>query len=134
MPRQLRLEIPDTLYHITMRGNAQQDIVTSDSERALFIDMLGETVYRSGWTCHSYCLMNNHYHLVIQIEEQNLSEGMQWLNGRFASTVNSRKRRCGHLFESRFHSKVIDTDEYYYMVACYIVLNPVRAFVVNHPC
>jgi REP element-mobilizing transposase RayT len=90
-------------------------------------------ISRHDWKCHSYCLMKNHYHLVIEIRNENLSHGMQRLNSEYARKFNRRHARKGHLFEARFFSRVIDNEMYFFAVNSYIVLNPVRAGFVSHP-
>lgn len=81
MARSIRIEYPDAIYHVTSRGNAQVDIYLDDSDRTLFLETLALVVHRFGWVCHAYCLMNNHYHLMIQTPQANLSQGMHQLNG-----------------------------------------------------
>jgi len=81
MARPLRIEFPGAVYHVTSRGNARADIFEDDNDRGLFLKILGQVVTRFNWLCHSYCLMGNHYHLLIETPEGNLSAGMRQLNG-----------------------------------------------------
>lgn len=96
MTRPLRLEFPDAIYHVTSRGNAQNAVFLDDEDRKLFF-YLGEVVVRFGWLCHAYCLMDNHYHLLIETPEGNLSLGMRQLNGVYTQRFNRRHGRVGHL-------------------------------------
>jgi putative transposase len=133
MPRQLRYQSPGTTCHITVRGNAKQDIYTNDAERLMFLECLAGAMQEFDWTCHAFCLMSNHYHLVLQTREANLAIGMQHLNGQYAQMFNYRHGRTGHLLQGRFHSKVVDNEAYFFAVSAYIVLNPVRHGLVDHP-
>lgn len=94
---------------------------------------LETSVTRFGWVCHAYCLMNNHYHLLLETPRGYLSEGMKFLNGVYTQGFNSRHKRPGHVFQGRFHSVIVDKDEYLLEVSRYIVLNPVRAGLVQDP-
>lgn len=91
----LRLEFPGALYHVTARGNARQAIVLDDRNRALFLVCLGDVVLRFGWICHAYCLMDHHYHLLIETPEGHVSRGMRQLNGVFTQRINRRHGRVG---------------------------------------
>lgn len=133
MARQLRLDFADATHHVTARGNERQPIFRSDRDRLLFLRLLGETVKRFGWSVTAWVLMTNHFHLVVETPEPNLSRGMQWLMGAYAMAFNRRHRRCGHLFQGRFHSFLIDSDAYLTEVLRYVVLNPVRAGMVDGP-
>lgn len=133
MARPLRLEHEDALWHVTSRGNEKKDIFRDDLDRERFVLMLSQSVIRFGWRLLSWVLMSNHYHLVIQTPQPNLSRGMHWLNGRYAQSFNRRHDRCGHLFQGRFHGTLIDKESYFLSVARYVVLNPVRAGLVTHP-
>lgn len=133
MARPLRLEHEYALWHVTSRGNEKKDIFRDDVDRERFLRMLGETVTRFGWRLLAWVLMSNHFHLVIQTPEQNLSRGMHWLNGRYAQYFNRRHDRSGHLFQGRFHGALIEKESYFLSVARYVVLNPVRAGMVRHP-
>jgi len=105
MARPLRIEFPSAVYHVTSRGNARHDIVTDEQDRRTFLTLLAHVIERFGWLCHAYCLMGNHYHLVIETPQANLSRGMRQLNGRYTQTFNRRHRRVGHLFQGRFTTK-----------------------------
>lgn len=133
MARPLRQEFPGAFWHVTSRGNERQNIVRSDEDRQHFIQMLGEAAIRYGWIVHSYTLMSNHYHAIIETPIPTLSRGMQWLNGGYAQWFNRRHRRVGHLFQGRFHGVIIDEDRYLLQVLRYIVNNPVRAKMVARP-
>jgi putative transposase len=133
MPRQLRYQSPGTIYHITVRGNAKQEIFTNDAERLMFLDCLADAVKGFDWICHAFCLMNNHYHLVLQTRQANLATGMQRLNGQYAQMFNYRHGRSGHLFQGRFYSRVVDNEVYFFVASAYIVLNPVRHGLADHP-
>ena len=98
MARPLRIEFSHAIYHVTSRGNARQDIVTDDRDRFQFLTVLAQVVDRFGWLCHAYCLMDNHYHLLIETPQPNLSRGMRQLNGVYTQAFNRRHRRVGHLF------------------------------------
>ncbi|MEO8380886.1 MAG: transposase [Acidobacteriota bacterium] len=133
MARQLRIEFPDALYHVTSRGNEQRDIFRDDFDRSKFLAILGEAVERFGWSITAWVLMTNHFHLVIQTPDPNLSRGMQWVNGTYASWFNRQHKRCGHLFQGRFKSFLVEKETYFRRVLRYVVLNPVRAGLVALP-
>jgi putative transposase len=130
MARPLRLEFPGAIYHVTARGNARNDIFLDDEDRALFLECLGEVVTRLGWLCHAYCLMDNHYHLLIETPEGNLSLGMRQVNGVYTQRFNRRHGRVGHVFQGRYKALVVDRDSYLVELCRYVVLNPVRAGIV----
>ncbi|MBC7231270.1 MAG: transposase [Actinobacteria bacterium] len=133
MARQLRIEFPGALYHVFSRGVAKQPIFESDEDRARFLDILGKVVERHNWIIHAYCLMGNHYHLLVETPDPNLSRGMQLLNGVYAQRHNAEHGRVGHLFQGRYGNTLVDKEEYFLVAACYIVLNPVRGGLVEHP-
>lgn len=133
MSRPLRIQFEDAFYHLTSRGNAQRDIYLCDPDRTLFLDALKETIESSGWICHGYCLMTNHYHLLVETPRANLSEGMHHLNGQYSQSFNRKHRRSGHVFQGRFDSRIVEKDSYLLAVARYVVQNPVRAGVVERP-
>lgn len=133
MARPLRLEFPGALYHITSRGNERRPIFRSDRDRKKFLDFLGETARRFGWSITAWVLMTNHFHLVVQIAEPNLSRGMHWLNSRYAGWFNRIRKRSGHLFQGRFKALLIEKEAYFAEVLRYVVLNPVRAHMVERP-
>ncbi|MDD5328684.1 MAG: transposase [Sulfuricella sp.] len=131
MARSLRLEFPGAIYHVTSRGNAQQAVFADDEDRERFLAILGETVTHFGWLCHAYCLMDNHYHLIIETPDGNLSPGMRQLNGVYTQRFNRRHGRVGHLFQGRFKSILVDRDSYLLELCRYVVLNPIRAKMVK---
>jgi REP element-mobilizing transposase RayT len=133
MARPLRIEYPGALYHVTSRGDRQEAIFDDDQDRRAFLNVLGEVVSRFRWRCHAYCLMGNHYHLMIETPEANLTKGMRHLNGIFTQGSNRRHKRSGHLFQGRYKAILVDRDSYFLELARYIVLNPVRAAIVKHP-
>jgi REP element-mobilizing transposase RayT len=133
MARPLRIEFAGALYHVTSRGNERRRIFRSDRDRITFLSLLGEAAERFGWSVTAYVLMTNHFHLVIQTPEANLSKGMHWLNGTYAGAFNRKHERSGHLFQGRFHAKLIEKEAYFTRVLRYVVLNPVRAKMVERP-
>jgi REP element-mobilizing transposase RayT len=133
MARPLRIEYDGALYHITSRGNERKPIFKDDGDRELFLTTLGEVSERFHWICHAYCLMDNHYHLVIETPDGNLSKGMRQLNGVYTQAFNRRHRRVGHLFQGRFKGILVQKESHYLEVCRYVVLNPVRAKAVKHP-
>ena len=133
MARPLRIEYPGALYHVTSRGDRQEAIFDDDQDRTALLNVLSEVVSRFRWRCHAYCLMGNHYHLMIETPEANLTKGMRHLNGVFTQWSNRRHKRSGHLFQGRYKAILVDRDSYFLELARYIVLNPVRAAMVKHP-
>ena len=131
MARPLRLEFPGAFYHITARGNARQKIFLDEEDRHRFLDLLGKEVTQQGWFCYAYCLMDNHYHLLIETPEPNLVTGMRRLNGVYTQAFNRRHRRVGHLFQGRYKAILVDKDAYFLELCRYIVLNPLRAKAVK---
>ena len=131
MARPLRIEYPGALYHVTARGNARQRIYSDSKDCQAFLDLLGTLSDRYHWLCHAYCLMTNHYHLLLETPEGNLAEGMRQLNGIYTQAFNRRHHKVGHLFQGRYHAILVDKDCYLLEVARYIVLNPVRAKMVK---
>ncbi|MFZ5932304.1 MAG: REP-associated tyrosine transposase [Pseudomonadota bacterium] len=132
MSRPLRLEYSGAVYHLTARGNARQAIFVDNADRELFLTALGEVVARFGWLCHAFCLMDNHYHLLIETPEANLSRGMRQLNGVYTQRFNRRHQRAGHVFQGRFKAIVVERDSHLLELCRYVVLNPVRAGMVRH--
>lgn len=132
MARPLRLEHENAVWHLTARGNEQRNIFRDDVDRDRFLLLLSQTVIRFGWRLFAWVLMSNHYHMVVQTPQPNLSRGMQWLNGRYAQWFNRRHDRSGHLFQGRFDGRLVEQESYLLTVARYVVLNPVRARLVAH--
>jgi len=130
MARPLRIEFSGALYHITSRGNDRNPIYCDDVDRLHFLEQLTRCCNRYSWLCHAYCLMTNHYHLLVETQEPTLSKGMKYLNGSYTQCFNKRHARTGHLFQGRFKSVLVDSDAYLLELARYIVLNPVRAQMV----
>jgi putative transposase len=126
MARPLRLEFAGAVYHLTSRGNARQKVFFTDHDRQLFLDTLAQVVSRYGWICHAYCLMANHYHLLVETPKANLSIGMRQLNGIYTQSFNRRHKRVGHLFQGRFKAILVEKEFYLLELCRYIVLNPVR--------
>jgi REP element-mobilizing transposase RayT len=126
MARPLRLEFPGAVYHLTSRGNARQKIFFTDADRELFLSTLSGVVRRYHWICHAYCLMANHYHLLIETPKANLSIGMRQLNGIYTQSFNRRHHRVGHLFQGRFKAIVVEKEAHLLELCRYVVLNPVR--------
>jgi len=131
--RPLRIDIPGALHHVTARGNARQPIFLADFDRELFLATLRQTVKRHGWRCHAYCLMGNHYHLLIETVTATLSAGMRHLNGAYAQGFNLRHDRTGHLFQSRFAAILVEKERHLLSLCRYVVLNPVRAGLCTRP-
>ena len=131
MARPLRLEFPGAVYHIMARGNARQDIFLDDADRHRFLSLFAREVGQQGWRCYAYCLMGNHYHLLIETPEGNLVTGMRRLNGVYTQSFNRRHGKVGHLFQGRYHSVLVDRDNYLLELCRYVVLNPVRARIVK---
>ena len=132
MARQLRIEFPGALYHVTSRGDGREPIYLSVNDRKAFLSILGNTYERFHWQCYSYCLMSNHYHLFIETPLANLSKGMHYLNGVYTQKFNRVHSHVGHVFQGRFKAILVGKDSYLLALARYIVLNPVRAKMVYH--
>jgi len=127
LPRPPRVQFEGATYHIVTRGVRKLPLFTDDRDREFFLELLDLTVARYEWELHAYCLMTNHFHLLISTPGANVSAGMQYLNSCYAQWFNWRHDYEGHLVERRFRSKLIETDEQLFETARYIVLNPVRA-------
>jgi REP element-mobilizing transposase RayT len=129
MARKLRLEYPGAIYHVMNRGDRQEPIFEDDGDRERFLETLTETCLKTGWLVHAYCLMGNHFHLVVETPQANLVAGMQWLLGTYTARFNRRHRRFGHLFSGRYKSLIVDGSGTGYLrtVCEYVHLNPVRA-------
>ena len=131
MARPLRLEYAGALYHVTSRGDRREAIYEGDSDRDGFLGVLSEVCATFNWVCHAYCLMGNHYHLLIETPEANLSKGMRQLNGVYTQLFNRTHSRAGHVFQGRYKAILVDKESYLLELARYIVLNPVRAGMVR---
>ncbi|MBM4307618.1 MAG: transposase [Deltaproteobacteria bacterium] len=133
MARPLRIEFPGAVYHVTSRGNERKPIFKDDQDRKILLDILADVTLRYNWLCHAYCLMDNHYHLLIDTPDGNLSIGMRQLNGIYTQRFNKRHGRVGHLFQGRFKAVLVQKDSHLLEVCRYVVLNPIRAGIVQRP-
>jgi len=132
MARPLRIEFPGAFYHVMHRGNGGLNIFKSKRDREKFLGYLGKAVKRYGLKIHTYCLMTNHYHLLVETPQANLSQAMKWINVSYAIYFNRKRQLTGHLFQGRFKSILIDADDYLTQLSRYIHLNPIRAGIVDH--
>lgn len=133
MSRPLRLSFPGAIYHITSRGNARAAVYLDDDDKQRFLDLLASCVEKFNWICHAYCLMDNHYHLLIETPDANLQTGMRQLNGVYTQQFNRRHARVGPVFQGRYKAILVDKDSYLLELCRYVVLNPVRANMVALP-
>ena len=133
MTRPLRLEFAGAVFHVTARGDCREDIYLDDMDRAGYLKLLGEVCARFNWILHTYCLMANHYHLIIETPDANLAVGMRQLNGVYTQRFNRRHHRVGHVFRGRYHAILVQKEAYLLDLSRYVVLNPVRAGIVVEP-
>ena len=133
MARALRVEIAGGAYHVVSRGNGRQPIYVDDADRRAFIEVATEVRSRYGWRWLTYCLMDNHYHLLVETPAANLSRGMRQLNGVYAQRFNRRHSRVGPLFAGRYRAVLLQGDRHLLAAARYIALNPVRARICSRP-
>ncbi len=133
MARQLRLQYEGAIYHLMSRGDRREEIFRDDLDRKRFQKTLGATCQRTGWEVHAYCLMSNHFHLVVETPRANLADGMKWLLGTYTMRFNRRHKLTGHLFAGRYKSLVVDGSGSGYLrtVCDYVHLNPARARVLG---
>jgi REP element-mobilizing transposase RayT len=123
----------DGIYHVVARGNERSAIFRDEADRRHFLELVAAVRERYHWRIFSYCLMSNHYHLLAQTPEPNLSRGMRQLNGVHAQSFNRRHARVGHLLQGRYSARLVQADEHLLAAARYIVRNPVRARLCRHP-
>jgi putative transposase len=126
MSRPLRIEFAGALYHVTARGNERKPIVRADFDREEWVATLAHVCDRFAWRCLAWCLMDNHFHLVLETPKANLARGMRQLNGRYAQRFNRRHRRVGHLFQGRYKALLVERGPHLLEACRYTVLNPER--------
>ena len=133
MARKLRIQYPGAIYHVMNRGDRREDIFLDDHDREGFLATLGQGCEKTGWQVHAHCLMGNHFHLVVETPQPNLSEGMKWLLQTYTSRFNRRHRLFGHVFSGRFKAPLVDGGGSGYLgtVSEYVHLNPVRAKILR---
>jgi putative transposase len=131
MARPLRLQFAGALYHVTSRGDGREDIYFGDADRIAWLSVLAQCCERFNWRVHAWCQMSNHYHLLLETPEGNLSEGMRQLNGVYTQHVNRTHRRVGHVFQGRYKAVLVERESHLLELARYVVLNPVRARMVS---
>src|SRR5438309_878883 len=129
MPRKLRIQYPGAMYHVMSRGDRREKIFLDDVDRQDFIKTLAEACQKTAWQAHAYCLMPNHYHLVLETPEPNLVVGMAWLQSTYTIRLNHRHRLIGHVLSGRYKCQLVEgSGNGYLKTACdYVHLNPVRA-------
>lgn len=133
MARPLRIEYPGAFYHVTSRGNEQKDIFKSRKDREKFLDYLGSATERYGAAVHAFCLMSNHYHLLLETPEGNLAQIMRHINGAYTTYYNVKRKRSGHLFQGRYKAILVQADRYAAELSRYIHMNPVKVGIVAIP-
>lgn len=133
MARPLRLAFEDAVYHITVRGNRRENIFYTDKDRSVFLEKMDETFNKYLFICYAYCLMDNHYHLLVKTPNANISRGMHYLNASYTNWFKAEHDITGVVFQGRFKSILVDEDSYALQLSAYIHLNPVRAGIVDDP-
>lgn len=133
MSRPLRIEYPGAVYHVTSRGNRRGGIFTDGTDHEVFLSILGDAVKHFHVLCHGYCLMGNHYHLILETIEGNLSRVMRHLNGIYTQAFNKKHHKCGHVFQGRYKAILVQKTSHLLEVCRYVALNPVRAGIVDNP-
>jgi putative transposase len=133
MPRRPRSELPDGFFHVTARGVGQAAIFLDQLHYRTFMSIFRSTGQRFEWICHRYCVMPNHYHLVVEATRRELSLAMHRLNGHYAQWFNAVHDRAGHVFQNRFGARVIEGDGYLESAIAYVDENPVRAGLCERP-
>ena len=133
MPRKLRVEYPGAIYHVMSRGDRREEIYLNDVDRQDFLKTQAEACEKTGWQIHAYCLMRNHYHLVVETPNANLVAGMAWLQSTYTIRLNHRHKLIGHVLSGRYKAQLVDGsgDGYFRTVCDYVHLNPVRARLLN---
>lgn len=131
MARPLRIELAGGLYHVTSRGDRREDIFLDEADRLAWLELFGQVCRRFNWVCHAWCLMDNHFHIVVETVEGNLAQGMRQLNGVYTQTFNRTHGRVGHVFQGRYKAVMVEKDSYLLELARYVVLNPLRACMVK---
>jgi REP element-mobilizing transposase RayT len=132
MARPLRIEVPGGIYHVTSRGDRREKIYLDDSDRTYWLALFGHVCKQFNWVCYAYCLMDNHYHIVVETVEANLSKGMRQLNGVYTQQFNRNHNRVGHVYQGRYKAILVEKDSYLLELSRYVVLNPVRAGMVKN--
>jgi REP-associated tyrosine transposase len=133
MPRPLREQVADGIYHVFARGNDRRRLYVDVPDRVTYLALLARVVRKKKWRCLAYCLMGNHLHLVLETPEPNLAAGMQVLQSSYARTFNARHGGSGHLFEGRYGAVRIRTDQQLWTAVRYVALNPVEASLAAAP-
>jgi putative transposase len=133
MPRRLRLQYPDAIYHLMARGNGLQDIVTDDLDRDRLQEHLGRAAARCSWRVYAFAIMSNHLHIVLKTPQPNLARGMQTFLSAYANGWSRRHRFYGHVFQGRYRTELVEDETYLWTVTRYVHLNPVRAGLVEQP-
>jgi putative transposase len=133
MARPLRISYPGAFYHITSRGNEQKNVFRNKRDREKFLEYLESASKRYEAVIHSYCLMDNHYHLLLETPSGNLSRIMAHINGAYTNYFNTKRERSGHLFQGRYNAILVEADEYAKELSRYIHLNPLRAGILELP-
>jgi len=133
MARKRRVEYPGAIYHVMNRGDRREPIFQDDADRQTFLATLGEACVKAGWQVHTYVLMPNHFHLVLETPQPTLVAGMKWLLGTYTGRFNRRHKLFGHLFSGRYKSLIVDGSGSGYLrtVCAYVHLNPARAKLLD---
>ena len=133
VPRSTRPHVPRGCYHVTRRGNGDEPVFLDDNDRTWFLTLFTRVVRKESWQCFAYCLMTNHYHVVLRVSDGSLSRGLQWVNGLYAQAFNNRHNRRGHVFGGRYTLTSVGTEEHLAEACRYVVCNPIRAGLCDHP-